>query len=375
VRDQGYTVHISREAGALPEMVGRLGVGVANTPFQSCAWLAQLYKSFCGPTATPLIVSIDDEQGPLLVLPLCVRRKLGVGVLEFADFGVCDYNAPILGLGRPIDPRAVADAVGQLRLALPEVDLLRWRKMPTLILGHVNPLTLLPGTFEMDVGAWAVKLPRSLSEYEMNSLSKSFRKELQKKLRRTASRGIVVHRAASCQQERVDLFERLFEQRQARCEEMGRYHLMSHPRVKSFYRSILLDPACATMTNISAIDIDGEPLATMFSLYHEGTNFVLMTTFESGAWKSCSLGNVIIHHGVARSIEQGATAFDLTIGDESYKSDFGASRSHLLSFRKPFTTKGRVLAYGADVFGRYRPSEASTFGRTLRSFVAAHGGS
>jgi hypothetical protein len=43
-----------------------------------------------------------------------------------------------------------------------------------------------------------------------------------------------------------------------------------------------------------------------------------------------------------------------------------------LSYQRCFTAKGRVAAFGVDAFERHSPSEASEFGRILRSLVATH---
>ncbi len=70
------------------------------TVFQSPAWLDALHRDVA-PTfgATQATVTVRDQDLRLMmVLPLVRRRQHGVTIVEFADFGLCDYNAAVCDL-------------------------------------------------------------------------------------------------------------------------------------------------------------------------------------------------------------------------------------------------------------------------------------
>jgi CelD/BcsL family acetyltransferase involved in cellulose biosynthesis len=97
----------------------------------------------------------------------------------------------------------------------------------------------------------------------------------------------------------------------------------------------------------------------MLSLRHGDATYVIMTTFEGGDWKSASLGNVLIREAVERNIGDGVRYFDLTIGDEAYKRDFGARRMPLYSIVRPLSLAGVALAAGVKAATKLRDRRVS----------------
>ena len=76
----------------------------APTPFQSERWLGAWHATLGeGGEVSPLPVAVREAATgePLLLLPLVLRHADRRRVVEFADRGVTDYNAPSSGGGRP----------------------------------------------------------------------------------------------------------------------------------------------------------------------------------------------------------------------------------------------------------------------------------
>jgi CelD/BcsL family acetyltransferase involved in cellulose biosynthesis len=115
--------------------------------FQHFHWLEAWYGAF--DTAAPLIVIISDivTDQQVALLPLIRFVKGGVRIVEFADLGVTDYNAPILGFAAPHGPmeaRALCKALLTALRRLPDgVDLIRLQKLPANVGGQPNPLVSL----------------------------------------------------------------------------------------------------------------------------------------------------------------------------------------------------------------------------------------
>jgi CelD/BcsL family acetyltransferase involved in cellulose biosynthesis len=114
------------------------------SPFQTVPWLDAWYTSFAS-QGEPLLIDVLHNGDIAALFPCVVTRRGAQRVLEFADLGVSDFNAPILGRAAP------ATAVDATRLwrtvmaALPSVDLVDFRKMPLTVAGRANPLALLDG--------------------------------------------------------------------------------------------------------------------------------------------------------------------------------------------------------------------------------------
>jgi CelD/BcsL family acetyltransferase involved in cellulose biosynthesis len=124
----------------------RLNAG-HRTAFQHGYWLGAWYKAFHD--LAPLIALISDAATgrDIAVVPMISHLRRGIRIVEFADFGVSDNNAPILALDAALDA-AATDAIGKALIdalrALPDrFDLLRLKKMPAHVGGNPNPLASL----------------------------------------------------------------------------------------------------------------------------------------------------------------------------------------------------------------------------------------
>src|SRR3954454_11233091 len=129
-----------------PRAASRLNAG-HRTAFQHGYWLGAWYEAFHG--LSPLIALISDATTgrDIAMVPMISHVRRGIRVVEFADLGVSDNNAPILALDAALDAAAV-DAIGKARVealgALPDrLDLLRLKKMPAHVGGKPNPLVSL----------------------------------------------------------------------------------------------------------------------------------------------------------------------------------------------------------------------------------------
>ncbi|HJZ20650.1 MAG TPA: cellulose biosynthesis protein CelD, partial [Bradyrhizobium sp.] len=107
------------------------------TPFQDNRWLDAWYEAFADlAEVQPLIAIVTDAAtGELAaLLPLILRLHKGIRIVEFADLALTDYNAPLLGAGRPRDIAAARalwrDLTAALRRLPDGCDLIRLRKMP-----------------------------------------------------------------------------------------------------------------------------------------------------------------------------------------------------------------------------------------------------
>ncbi len=353
-----YVVEVHEDIEAAAEDWRRLEREGALTPFQSLAWTQPLYAILAPRMgARPVIVLVRDRPGgaPLMLLPLCVRRFYGLRVIEFADLGVSDYNAPILSA--TFKPSA-AQWRGLWRRIIAALSkkgaVLRLTKMPGLIDESVNPLVAFDAApTRLGYSAWSVALPRTRAEFWKQALDQSFARELAKKFRRVAKHGAIEYAFARTPDEKRAAFEILTRQRQARFEETGRRtNVLTQPDARRFYQFIAVNSGEGNsgepLAKLALLKVGGEVVGTLFALARGNVLHVIMSTFEGGEWKSCSLGNVLIQKAIEDCIDGGRfTAFDLTIGDEDYKQKFGAQPSPLFATWLPISLFGAAVVLAA----------------------------
>ena len=148
------------------------------TPFQGDAWLSHWYATLpAAEAAEPVLVHLAAADGtPAMALPL-VRRAGRLRILEFADCGITDYNAPLLGPAAPGDAASARGAWAAIRAALPPADLFRADKMPQTLLGRANPLLLALGGRPSSLFGNLVRIEHGWEDW-LKGLEKHNRKEM-----------------------------------------------------------------------------------------------------------------------------------------------------------------------------------------------------
>jgi CelD/BcsL family acetyltransferase involved in cellulose biosynthesis len=213
-----------------------------GTVFQTRAWLLPLYRIVAPKFhMAPLFVTVSDRSSgrPMMLLPLCIGRKWGLTVIEFADFGITDYNGPLVSPALNLNAAETQDLWDDICHALPPADIVLLDKVPELVSGRPVPLAQLRWVRRMDMRAWAVALPQTRDEYDRIILKPKDRKEQRRKRRNLVEclgELTLVH--AGTESERRTFFEALKKQREARCKEAGYHDLLLDPTFLRFYEAV-----------------------------------------------------------------------------------------------------------------------------------------
>jgi CelD/BcsL family acetyltransferase involved in cellulose biosynthesis len=280
--------------------------------------------------ARPLFVAVRDKSGaPLMLLTLCTRRQGMLRIVEFADGGLSDYNAPLLAQNFTPSAPEMRDLWREIVAALPPVDVIRLEKMPAAFAGGPNPMQAIAQTRPMSIDFWRVLLPKTRAEYDKR-LTSTFLKELRRKNRRVEGRGKpdVIH--APTPDKALQIFDELAKFRTSRFEELGRENVLAVPQLRAFYEAVITENWSEGFTSLTSLEVGGEVIASLFALRHANTYYLLLSAFRNGEWKSASPGNVLLDRMTTYLIDSGVGVFDYTIGNESYKRDFGAEPQALL---------------------------------------------
>ena len=110
-----------------------------GSAFQTRTWLLPWYRVIAPKFgAIPLFVTVRDQSSgrPLMFFPLCLRRKWGIVTIEFADFGVSDYNALILAPDLALSDEQARTIWDDIRRSMPSANLIRFDKIPEIISGR-----------------------------------------------------------------------------------------------------------------------------------------------------------------------------------------------------------------------------------------------
>jgi CelD/BcsL family acetyltransferase involved in cellulose biosynthesis len=339
--------------------------GGHRTAFQHRHWLEAWYGAFAG--SSPLIAIITDNatDQQVALLPLIRRVKNGIRIVEFADLGVTDYNAPVLGFVAPHD-RIEAHALCQALLAglrhLPDgVDLLRLRKMPANVGGVPNPLASLGRMGSCSLNGNLVVVGDDFDAYRA-SLK---RMELPRSWRVFNRYPGAKFQIVTNIDQALALLDTMDAQQHERMKQLGWKFVLDDDCHAPFYRDLVRRGVSEGYAIVSALTCDDEVVATTLGI-KKGSNYTLLRISNAGKrWSHCSPGLLVVERTMDALHKDGVRQFDLSIGNYAYKRRFGAAQLPLADVSIALGWRGLPFLlrdYAAQRLRRY-PRLARMVGR------------
>jgi CelD/BcsL family acetyltransferase involved in cellulose biosynthesis len=316
------------------------------TPFQDSRWLDAWYEAFADlAEVQPLIAIVTDAAtGELAaLLPLIRRLHRGIRIVEFADLALTDYNAPLLGAGRPRDIAAARvlwrDLTAALRRLPDGCDLIRLRKMP-VELGQVpNPLALLDGASPCPLNGNVVTTGDDFDAWR-HSLEKAVRKELERSWRVFTRDPAATFKIVTDKNERLRMLSAMEAQQGERMRHLGLNFVLNGGACAAFYRRLVDAGVGDGYAVVSALTVGEEVVATLLG-FRSGSRYVMVRISHAGEkWSSCSPGRLVIERTMAALHAHGVREFDFSVGNYAYKRRFGVRRIALVDLSAPLSWRG-----------------------------------
>lgn len=299
--------------------------GGSGTSFQHKHWLDAWYGAFTA--VSPLIAIISDAATgrKAALVPLIRRVQNGIGVVEFPDLNLTDYNAPILTAAAPsdaVEARALCHALLNALRSCPErVDLLRMQKMPAQIGGRPNPLMLLGRAGSCSLNGNMIEVGEDFAAYRA-SIKKM---QLPRSWRVFSRYPGANFRIVTDADEALKLLDTMDGQQRARMQALGLEFNLNDAFRGRFYRDLVVRGMAEGFAVVSALTCDEAIVATVLGI-RQGKNFVFLRISNAGRrWSHCSPSRLIIEQTMAALHRDGVRYFDLSVGNYAFKRRFGAA--------------------------------------------------
>ncbi len=320
-----FTAAIEPSFDAASDVWERMAEEGDALAFQRRPWLAAWASTVgSGPELDLLPVTVRDEAGmPVAGLPL-VRERRGLRRIGFADGGLVDYNAPVLGRGAPQDPEGAARLWAALLQVMPAADTIRLERMPRRIGARPNPLALLPDarpssslglalTLEHGYEGWVAARPRRY-RMELGRCARLF----------DALPGARFERVTACNASGVlGALETLQRSRVAALE---RPYALDDPRVHAFHHALAADGDTSTLF---ALRLEEEIVAALFGL-RVGAGFIMLRVAADPEHARLSPARLVITRAMERLAGEGVRTIDFGLGDYDYKRRLGGEAVDLV---------------------------------------------
>ncbi|MBV9404269.1 MAG: GNAT family N-acetyltransferase [Acidobacteriaceae bacterium] len=318
-----FDIHLERNLDAFLDRLDSCKE-LAATAFQTPAWLKAWYRTLGTSLGDPLLVTVVDQKTRALVvaLPLICRSEGSLRLIEFADYGVSDYNGPILGRCAPTqvgDARLLWRAIGS---SLPRADLVRFTKMPIHVEYRPNPFAMLPRVHPSTLNGNVVRIDSGWPVY-LQSLERTFRKELGRSWRVFEKNQGADFKCFTRPAEAAHMLGELERQQLTRMRKRGANYALDQPLLADFYRDLISTGVEDGSVVLTALTCGEELVSALFGVT-EGRSYV-MVRIASGTdkWSNCSPGRLIIVKTMEMLHARGFREFDFSIGNYPYKRRLG----------------------------------------------------
>lgn len=325
---------------------GRLAAGGVPTPFQSLAWLDEWHAAFAG-EVEPCTLFVADEASDrdICALALARRREGRRRVIEFADLGLTDYNAPLLGEAAPEHPAFAAALWRAARAALPDADLLRLEKMPRRLGARANPLALADGVAASRLEGNVLTMDGAWEDWR-RGLDRVVRKEFERSWRVFERYPGARFRRVREAGEAARTLGELARMQRARIAALGLPYALDAPRASGFYERLVAARVASGEVVLTCLEAEGECVAALLGVAH-GDHYAMVRLGQAGGrWSHVSPGRLMIDQTMRALRAEGFRIFDFTTGAYDYKRRMKVETLELCELVAPLSLRG-VAPWGA----------------------------
>ena len=219
-------------------------------------------------------------------------------------------------------------------------DVLMLANQPAVWNGHANPLHLLPNQ-QSPSAAYGTTLPSGAELLFATKLSKETRKKLRKKESRLSGLGLVTYRVAANAQERRRFLDAVLSQKIGRFRTLNITSEFETPEMHAFIERASAESGI----ELHALMAGERIVAVYGGAAHDGQWSGMFNSFDNDdEIAKSSPGDLLLMRIIAKACADGATRFDLGIGEARYKATLCDETIPLFDAIVPVTPRGRCYA-------------------------------
>ena len=300
-----------------------------------------------------------------MLVPMAERQHGAMRILEFIDFGICDYNAPLIrrDFATELAGQDFSSVWRQILARFDHIDAVNLQKMPSVIGEAPNPFTQL--NCQDDLVAFNCPLSSDFTDY-MKTRSGHMSRELRRSHRKLEALGPVELKVASNPETAAALMQSTLEYKSAWCRATGACDLLGQPAYTDFYR-MLARQEVGGIAHTSGLMVGDRMIAGNFGLVWRGRFYGLIQSSDFENYKSYSPGNILLAELIRWCCANGISLFDFSIGSESYKGRWAEEEEQLYQHGQAFSVMGKLVDMRRRALAGFKSKAHPQLVETLRN--------
>lgn len=291
--------------------------------YQTYDWLVSWYELVGANSSAKLalVALMDDEDQPLMFLPLAIERRRLRSVLTWLGSPFSDYNAPILAQGAAFRVERLG-GIGKILEAfqrkLPKFDYVNFERQPAFIGSQPNPFADL-ASIQNSHAAHSTRLSGDWPSYYKKKRSKKTRHNDRRKRRKLENHGCLEFSVARTPEDIDVLVSAMLRQKRAYVKALGKKNVLDEPGYDDFLREQALEGLKTGATLLCGLKLDDKILAVQWGAIHKGRLYSIIASYDGGEHSNLSPGEFLLHELFSWCFDHDIDVFDFTYGDEPYK--------------------------------------------------------
>ena len=316
-------VHIFTSFDDAEQLWRRLETAGDAYVYQTYDWLKEWHQLVGANREIELCFAgvIDDDDEPLMFLPLAIERHRLWKVLTWLGASFSDYNSPILAPNAAARLERIGDMQDiwrMLRQRLPRFDYAHFERLPASIGGQTNPMAHL-NSIEHSHAAHSTRLIGDWQSYYTGKRGKRTRHNDRRKRRKLENQGHLEFVIARTPADVSLLVPAMLRQKRAYVRALGKRSVLDEPGYDAFLRTRAEDGLTTGETMLCGLKLGEDILAVQWGAVYGKRLYSIIASYDDGEHSSLSPGEVLLHELFGWCFDQGIEVFDFTYGDEPYK--------------------------------------------------------
>ena len=318
----------------------------AWSPFQSYGWLLHWQKTVGKPlhNIIPQIVVLKKGKILIGILPMGIRKKNGIKVLEWLGGMHSDYMGPLLKSDYQLHFDDFQTIWNKIIGLIDSFDVIHFQRQPKSIGLVENPFVVNFQVKQSDI-AYQAEHIGGWDKFQESKIRKKLRADSKRQIRRLNEIGKVEFKIAKSSVEEAEVIKNMIVQKRQRYVDTGLTDKLAINEHQDFYRGLSGIQMGNYNLSCAFIKVDNIMISTHVGIFSDKCFFYLMPANDNKRWKPFSSGRLLLEFLMKWSLDLNMKIFDFTVGGEEYKKKWCNEEIKLFEYIETFNIKGLVYSF------------------------------